>query len=176
MKMTKQLFTVRKEQPGDFPMLSALYHDAMGEDEIRLVTFLKEEKDYEPQMSLVADSDGIVIGHILFSKLKMAGRSGRKIKGAALAPMAVLTQCQRMGVGSTLIEEGIHSLSDLGYEAIVVLGHTGYYPKFGFSLELGQKIQCPYSGDHLMAMELLPRVLSSEKKVSAIYSQAFSRL
>jgi putative acetyltransferase len=84
--------------------------------------------------SLVAVEQGSVVGHILFSELAVEV-DGRRMKSAALAPMAVRPDRQRQGIGSRLIETGLAMLRDRGYDAVIVLGHPEYsIPGSGLAL------------------------------------------
>jgi len=83
-----------------------------------------------PLVSLVAEDDANLIGHILFSPVTLASDPGLILMG--LAPMAVVPSRQRQGVGSTLVREGLQRCRQLNVAAVVVLGHPEYYPRFGF--------------------------------------------
>jgi putative acetyltransferase len=82
-------------------------------------------------ISLVAEVDGRVAGHILFSPVHIDGARGR-VDGMGLAPMAVLPGYQRQGIGSALVRAGLDLLRARGCPFVVVLGHPEYYPRFGF--------------------------------------------
>ncbi|HTU26933.1 MAG TPA: N-acetyltransferase, partial [Pirellulales bacterium] len=73
----------------------------------------------------------------------------------ALAPMAVLPQFQRHGVGSELSRRGIDLCREQGHKIVIVLGHPGFYPRFGFSAELARPLLSPFSGKPWMALELV---------------------
>src|SRR5262249_35292730 len=105
-------------------------------------------------LSLVAEENGDVIGHIFFSRLQIAQPSGPSLPAVALAPMCVSSVHQKKGVGGALIQQGIRILRQRGEAAVFVLGHKTYYPKFGFSAELARQFQCEYSGDAFFALEL----------------------
>ena len=89
---------------------------------------LRERAD--PIVSLVADAGNAIVGHILFSPATLPGCPELRIMG--LAPMAVAPARQRQGIGAALIHEGMEQCRRLGFGAIIVLGHAGYYPRFGF--------------------------------------------
>lgn len=108
--------------------------------------------------SVVAVDDGHVVGHALFSTLPIDAPNG-VIEGAALAPVAVLPARQLEGVGSQIVRWGITRCRELGVAAIVVLGHPAYYPRFGFSAALAERLTAPYAGPALMALELKPGAL-----------------
>ena len=79
----------------------------------------------------------------------------------ALAPMAVLPEWQRQGIGSMLVRAGLDLCREAGHEIVIVLGHPEFYPRFGFSADLARPLTSPYSsaGDAWMALELVPGAL-----------------
>ena len=80
-------------------------------------------------LSLVAEVDGRVVGHIAFSPVAISDGTHRWY---GLGPVSVLPRCQRMGVGKALIQEGLSRLKDLGAKGCCLVGHPQYYRKFGF--------------------------------------------
>jgi predicted N-acetyltransferase YhbS len=108
-------------------------------DEQDLVNRLRKSQAFIPKLSLVAESDGKVIGHILFTKMKIGGHPS-----LALAPVAVLPEFQKQGVGGKLIQEGHRIAKELGYRSVIVVGHPGYYPCFGYSPASKWKITAPF--------------------------------
>ena len=93
-------------------------------------------------ISLVADEDAEVIGHILFSPVSLAGHPGLRLMG--LGPMAVAPRRQRQGIGTALIREGLEACRRSGCDAVVVLGHANYYPRFGFVPAARYALRCEY--------------------------------
>ena len=93
-------------------------------------------------ISLVADEDAEVIGHILFSPVSLAGHPGLRLMG--LGPMAVAPRRQRQGIGTALIREGLEACRRSGCDAVVVLGHANYYPLFGFVPAARYALRCEY--------------------------------
>lgn len=87
---------------------------------------------------------------------------GRAVAAAALAPVAVLPQFQRRGIGSMLIGEGLEMLAARGTMAAFVLGHEDYYPRFGFSPTLARRFESPFPVDAFMALELVPGALGGQ--------------
>jgi putative acetyltransferase len=151
------MITIREETLEDRPAIREVNDLAFGTpEEAELVDRLRS--DGLVLASLVACDGGEVVGHILFSVLPI-GTAGRTIRGAALAPMAVRPGRQRQGLGSALVRQGLEACRALGVEAVVVLGHPAYYPRFGFSAGMARHLEAPFSGPAFMALELTPGVL-----------------
>jgi putative acetyltransferase len=93
-------------------------------------------------VSLVAEVDGKVVGHILLSPVSLTQHAYPNFMG--LAPMAVLPDYQRKGIGSALVREGLGRCKDLGCCAVVVVGHAEYYPRFGFVPAGRYALRCEY--------------------------------
>ena len=127
-----------------------------GEGEGELVDRLRAQG--YAKLSLVAEVEAAIVGHILFSELPIVTQDGA-IKALALAPMAVTPARQRQGVGTKLVRQGLRLCRDQGYRAVVVLGHPEYYPRFGFSAKLAERLSAPSSGEAFMALELVPGAL-----------------
>ena len=120
---------------------------------------------------LVAVLDGAVIGHILFTRLGLAGEHDT-LPGAALAPVAVFPEHQNCGVGGRLIIDGVETCRSLGVAAIVVLGHPAYYPRHGFTAQTAAHLKDPFdAGDAFMAMELEKGSLREPRR--PIYAEPF---
>lgn len=151
--------SIRAEAPADVAAIRAVNSEAFGRaDEADLVDRLRT--DDVVVASLVAENAGRVVGHILFSRLPTSAED-REIVGAALAPVAVCPPVQRQGVGSALVRAGLQRCRDLHIEAVVVLGHPTYYPRFGFSAALARRLDAPFSGPAFMALALVPRALDA---------------
>jgi predicted N-acetyltransferase YhbS len=110
-------------------------------------------------VSLVAEVGEYVVGHVLFSDLPIL-TDGGTVPVLSLAPMAVLPDYQRRGVGSALVRQGLEACRAAGHRVVVVLGHPGFYPRFGFSAELAGPLSSPFGGGEAwMAAELVPGAL-----------------
>jgi putative acetyltransferase len=160
---------IRPATSSDFPAIRAVISHAFGQsEEANLVEQLRDDGD--ALVELVEASDTALQGHILYSPLKIDGPD-YVVNAAALAPVSVLKAFQKTGIGSALIRAGNARCADLGLEAIVVLGHEAYYPKFGFSAAMAESLEAPFSGPHFMALELKPGALRSGGRVR--YAKAF---
>jgi putative acetyltransferase len=126
--------------------------------------------------SLLATIGDEPVGHVLFTELplQVAG-SDRQVRGVALAPVAILPDVQRRGLGGALIAAGLDACRQAGAQAAVVLGHAAYYPRFGFSAQLARSIRAPWSGPSFMALELTAGALA-DVEVTAIYAPPFFSL
>jgi putative acetyltransferase len=121
---------IRTEKPGDSAAIQEVHRSAFGGPvEAKLVKLICERK--KALISLVAVGDGTVVAHILFSEVTVATAPDR-FKAVGLAPVAVLPQFQRQGIGSKLIREGLERCKHAGYDAVVLVGDPGYYSRFGF--------------------------------------------
>jgi putative acetyltransferase len=127
------------------------------EDEARLVEGLRQGG--YARVSLVEEVAGRVVGHILFSDLPIVTPCGT-VSTLALAPMAVVPELQRRGIGSALVRAGLEHARRARHRIVVVLGHPPFYPRFGFSASLARALVAPYSGDAFMAVELVPGALT----------------
>ncbi|HEX6733096.1 MAG TPA: N-acetyltransferase [Pyrinomonadaceae bacterium] len=123
-------FTIREEKADDDAGVRMVNEQAFGESlEARLVDSLRANDAV--LVSLVAVAGEQIVGHILFSPVQL-GSGVSVLEGAGLGPMSVLPDFQRLGIGSSLIEEGIRLIQQRGEPFVVVLGHPSYYLRFGF--------------------------------------------
>jgi putative acetyltransferase len=151
---------VRPELPQDPPGIRSVHLEAFeSAAEANLVDELRAVA--RPLVSWVAEEDGQILGHILFSPVSLTGHPELYLLG--LAPLAVLPPFQRRGVGTALVPAGLEACRDLGVGAIVVLGHPTYYPRFGFRPAVGFGITCEYDSppEAFMVLELQPGHLAA---------------
>lgn len=126
----KNMIKIREEEPQDTPVIREVNIRAFGQgQEAAIVDRLRQNCDNV--LSLVAIVENQVVGHILFSPATIESED-RTIRGMGLAPMAVLPEYQRQGIGSELVRTGIEELKSRQCPFIIVLGHAEYYPRFGF--------------------------------------------
>ena len=150
------MLTIRPETPQDYAAVRAVNERAFeGPAEADLVDRLRHA--VERYLSLLAEDEGHVVGHIFFSPVEVEP-AATPFPLMGLAPMAVLPECQRQGVGSALVHEGLQACREVGGEAVVVLGHPGYYPRFGFKPAESYGLHCEYDvpAEVFMASELTP--------------------
>jgi putative acetyltransferase len=172
--MTPSELIIRPEALPDRAAVRGVNRAAFeGNAEADLVAHLHADGDV--LCSFVAEIDGCVVGHILFSRLPIALERGLVITAAALAPLAVLPARQRKGIGTALVHHGLAHCRERGIPAVVVLGDPHYYGRFGFSAELASGLQTPWSGPHLMAIELVVGSLDNGRG-SPRYAPAFAAL
>ena len=149
---------IRDEQAADGPAVRAVNEQAFGgREEADLVEALHRAQ--AAVVALVAETGGGVVGHILFSPVDVEHSNGRQLVG--LAPMAVDSRCQKQGIGSQMVREGLARCRAAGLDGIVVLGHAEYYPRFGFVPAHQLELRCEYDvpADVFMALELTPGAL-----------------
>ena len=149
---------IRAEQPADRRAVYRIHCEAFETPaEARLVDALREAA--APIVSLVAEWEGVVAGHILFTPVTLTKRSELRIMG--LAPLAVAADHRRQGIGAELVRAGLEQCRELGYGAAVVLGSPDYYGRFGFKTSTGYGMISQYDvpAEAFMAIELQPGYL-----------------
>ncbi len=148
---------IRSEIPPDREAIGRLLLLAFGRpDEAGLVETLRDGRYI--QVSLVAEAVGQIVGNIVFSDLPIHTGTA-SIPALALAPLAVLPDFQRRGIGSALVRFGLDGCRKRGHKIAVVLGKPSFYRRFGFSAELARRLDSPFSGEAFMAVELIEGAL-----------------
>ena len=130
------------------------------------------DRDGDSALSLVAEDDAIV-GHLLLSRMRVEA-DGRSLDSLGLAPIAVLPERQRQGIGGLLIDSALRRARATGAQMVFLLGEPGYYSRFGFDAALAEPFASPYGGPLFQAVALvdLPPVSSG----TADYAPAFGDL
>lgn len=169
---------IRPETVADHSQVYQVISRAFGQDnESKLVELLRQDNCFIPELSLLALLDQQIIGHILFTQIKIVDDSGAETPSLALAPMAVLPAHQKSGIGGRLIRAGLEAAKQLGHQSVIVLGHKDYYPKFGFvpaqKWNIGTHYQVP--SEYFMAIELVPGALATASGVVE-YPKPFSQV
>jgi putative acetyltransferase len=154
-------FFIRPEIPADIPAIFEVNYQAFAhDDEARLVDALRDARVFNPELSLVAVHGDRIIGHIMFPPITI--ESPEAITPAiALAPLVVHPDYQCLGVGAALIEEGLNVCRTLGHRIVIVIGHPGYYPRYGFRSARANGIVAPFTvaDDVFMVLALDPGAL-----------------
>ena len=154
---------IRCEYADDRTAIRAVNESAFGRiDEANLVDNLRNEAavllSLVAEMKTVAGINNQIIGHIVFSRMWI-DTAGSPIDAVALAPIAVLPEHQRRGIGGNLIRAGLNRLRERGEQIVLVLGHPDYYTRFGFSTGDARALASPFPPEAFMAIELGPKAL-----------------
>lgn len=156
---------IRQERDEDRPkvrkLIEAAFENVAESDhrEQELVERLRASKTFIPQLSLVAETDGgTIAGYILLTEVAVVSGEGA-VPALGVAPVAVLPELQRRGIGAMLLEEAHRRGARLGYGTAVVLGHPEYYPRFGYRRAADRGIAFPFDApaECCMVRELRPR-------------------
>lgn len=140
---------LRQEKPSDFKAVFDLIEKAFRAEKFSdhkeqfLVERLRQSAAFIPELSIVAETEGKLVGHVLFTKLKIKNDEN-EFESLALAPVSVLPANQRQGIGGKLIEYGHILAKKLGFSSIVLLGHEDYYPRFGYERADKYGISLPF--------------------------------
>ena len=150
---------MRPERPGDEVAIARVNDAAFGQaDESRMIEAIRVAQ--HDRISLVATIGSEVVAHIMFTPVVV---ESAQVTVMGLAPLAVLPAFQRQGIGSQLVQEGLARCLQSGCQAVVVVGHAEYYPRFGFRSGRSFGLRCEYSvpDDVFMAVELVPGGLAA---------------
>ena len=145
---------IRSEKPEDLEAVRNVNIAAFGrENEANLVDSLRGSAS---TFSLVAVQSDRIVGHIFFSPVVVEGKCSKNLSILGLAPVAVLPNYQRQGIGTLLIREGLKECGRSGFQAVVVLGHPHFYSRFGFIPASRKGLGCEYDvpDEAFMVLEL----------------------
>jgi len=138
---------IRKSTESERSEILDIHNHAFGKDKgpeiAQLVHDLFDDETAMPQLSLVAVENDTIVGHVLFTKVVVTG-SEQSPSAQILAPLAILPDMQKKGIGEQLINEGLRLLKEAGTELVFVLGHPTYYPRCGFIPAGAQGFDAPY--------------------------------
>ncbi|QSW89988.1 MULTISPECIES: N-acetyltransferase [Flavobacterium] len=170
---------IRQENKNDYESVFRLIEKAFKDleysdhNEQFLVERLRKSEGFIPQLSIVAEVGGQIVGHILFTKLQIVNELN-VFESLALAPVSVLPEFQGKEIGSKLILYGHEQAERLGYESVVLLGHEGYYPRFGYERCEKYNIKMPFDVPAENCM-VIPLVKDGLKKVygKVVYPDVF---
>ncbi|MFA5849880.1 MAG: N-acetyltransferase [Bacteroidales bacterium] len=153
---------IRQETISDFKQVFDLTERAFEKLEISdhteqfLVERLRNSSVFVPELSLVAEYENKIVGHILLTKLKIINGK-EEFQSLALAPVSVLPEYQNMGIGSKLIEAAHIKAREAGYKSVMLVGHPHYYPRFGYkkSSDFGIRQSFEAPDECCLAIELV---------------------
>jgi putative acetyltransferase len=169
------MIAIRLEQPKDIAAVRTINETSFGKpEEATIVDLLRNT--CPDTVSLVAVEDDRVLGHIFFSPVFVSGGHG-VAQGMGLAPMAVLPQRQRQGIGSMLVQAGINAMRERKCPFIIVLGHPEYYPRFGFVKASLHGLSCQWDGvpDEAFMVLILDEAAMASVSGTARYRDEFNQ-
>ncbi|RQD77033.1 MAG: N-acetyltransferase [Candidatus Syntrophonatronum acetioxidans] len=171
--------TLRQETDKDYQTIERVVEESFrGEEysdgtEHLLVDKLRKSNGFVPELSLVAEVEGNIIGHIMLTRLSI--KNGEKeYESLSLAPLSVLPSYQNQGVGSKLTRMSLKIAKELGFKSVVVVGHEKYYPRFGFKPARLWGIKAPFDvpKEAFMALELEEKSLEGVSGI-ALFPREF---
>ena len=143
----KSILKIRQATEFDRTAIDAIHMSAFGQSQgqeiAELVNSLLDDETAKPLLSLVAKTNGKLVGHILFTAVQIQPEA-QETTARILAPLAISSAFQGQGIGGALIREGLKNLAESGVDLVFVLGHPGYYPKFGFQAAGQFGFEAPY--------------------------------
>jgi putative acetyltransferase len=168
------MLEVRPEAEPDYDAIRRVHEQAFAPSavEARLVDALRVGGELVPELCLVAEETREVVGHIAYSRARLD--SGHDV--LALAPMAVVPERQRRGVGSALLRESVARASETAFPLVVVVGHPGYYPRFGFEPGAAFGVLDPFGVPPEAWMVRPLPAYTSEARGRVTYAEAFAQV
>jgi len=151
MIITRTVF--RPAEDADLPKIRAVEERAFGRAAEANLSAALIAAPVET-ISIVADKDGAILGHVLLSRLEGVERA------LALAPLSVDPDWQEMQLGTQLVRTALSLARAAGWKSVFVLGAPDYYRRFGFRAELAAPADVPWRGPHFLALELEKGALS----------------
>jgi predicted N-acetyltransferase YhbS len=170
-----QELIIRPETPEDYNAITRTNEQAFGRvEEGKLVEALRQLEGFDPRLSLVAEQDGEIIGHILLNPVTIQA-DGVQYPSLSLGPIAVLPEYQHQGIGGRLVAAGHRAALELGYDSVILLGHPSYYPRFGYRMAKtwGLTNSWGINDEPFMAIELVEGSLEGKAGI-VIYPDAFN--
>jgi putative acetyltransferase len=165
--------SLRSEEPEDRDAIAAVTVVAFGQQrEARMVDAIRSSDAFVPELTLVAELEGEIVGHLMLSYVELEGSARRVLE---LGPMSVEPERQRRGIGSALVRQGLRRAEDRSEPLVLVLGHPTYYPRFGFrpASELGIAPPDPRVPDDVF-MAIALRAYDPALRGRVVFPPAFS--
>jgi putative acetyltransferase len=168
------MIQIKKETKDDHDVIDEVNTLAFGREfEGQLVRKIRSGQNFIEELSLVALDETTVVGHVLLSKIKIQ-QGEREYETLALAPLAVRPDYQQKGIGKKLVRTGLEKAKNLGFGSVIVVGHSDYFPQFGFQKASQWNIKCSFDvpDEAFMAIQLIPGDLE-DKSGTVIYPDEF---
>lgn len=149
------MINIRPEKPSDYPSITDVHIRAFGNrsDEATIVSLLRQRQAYDMDLSLVATQGGQIIGHALFMPYTITFMQV-PVAGVCLAPIGIHPDFQRQGVGGALMDAGHRIAQAKGYSVAFLLGHSTYYPRFGYQTKVYGSSTVTLTREHLITNAL----------------------
>lgn len=153
--------TIRKEKKSDYKAVFTLIKQAfksmdLGDNKEQfLVERLRNSSAFIPELSLIAEVEDEIVGHILLTKIKIINEQSES-DSLVLAPVSVVPKFQRRGIGGLLIKHAHKIAKEMNFKSVILLGHADYYPKFGYVQAHKFGIELPFDApkENCLAIEL----------------------
>jgi putative acetyltransferase len=166
---------IRNETPQDYLAIAEVNTLAFGQDnEAKLIEKIRCSDRYIPELSLVAEIDNFIAGHILFSYIDLVGEETKKLLG--LAPLAVHPKFQNQGIGTALVKAGLEIAEARKESLVIVLGHPNFYSRFGFQPSVVYKIESPFPVPANVFMAKPLKSYQETYKGKVVYPSAFNEV
>ncbi|MDL2300179.1 N-acetyltransferase, partial [Clostridiaceae bacterium OttesenSCG-928-D20] len=167
------MIIIRQETEKDYKAVEKVTFDAFETmdipehpytDEHILARLLREDEDFVPELDLVAELEGEIVGNIMYSRCRVVRANGEKTLALVFGPLSVKPELHKKGIGRMLVERSLEIAREMGYGAVIITGHPDYYKRFGFvparefNLTMGDGTEI----DAFMALELIEGYLGKE--------------
>jgi putative acetyltransferase len=157
----KAAILIRPEEPRDFAAIREIHQLSFGrENEASLVEKIRDSRGFIPGLSLVAEFEGRVAGHVLFSRVRIRPAEPKLPEevALALAPLAVHPDFRNKGIGSELVNQGLKTCRQYGHSLVIVVGEQSYYARFGFvpARPKGLEVPFPVPERSFLVAEVIP--------------------
>jgi putative acetyltransferase len=173
---------IRPELPSEYAIVEAIHllsfskaFAGAGPYEAGVVAKIRQSENFVPELSLVAIEEDKPVGHILFSYLGLQDQTGPLRRVMVLAPLAIHPDHQNKGIGTALVQAGLEKLEARQEPLVIVRGHPGYYPRFGFVPSVGLGIRPPSGVAEEAYMALALKAYGPEYRGVVVYPAAFDR-